>query len=271
MTFEQTVAARHSVRNFDNTQLSAQQRAELLYTAQQCATPFGATASFAWATVDAGTDFRPSTYGFITGARDYLLVGAPDTPAARMAAGYAGEQALLRAVAMGLGTCWIAGTFNKSTFTAAAGFAPGTDLIAVIPVGVARARGSILNSISRLVAGSSHRKDMDALFYEEATRGIDRAPRQPLSIDSRFYRPLESVRLAPSSTNSQPWRAIVSTDDRHITIYNVGHKTMQEIDLGIAVSHFTGACRELGLDITPAPFPPTSPQAWTPVISFTIN
>ena len=50
----------------------------------------------------------------------------------------------------------------------------------------------------RATLGSAKRKPMDDLFI--------------VNDESKFYWPLEMMRLAPSSTNSQPWRAEVDSN-----------------------------------------------------------
>lgn len=44
------------------------------------------------------------------------------------------------------------------------------------------------------------------------------------------------MRLAPSSTNSQPWRSIVKGDIVHF--YSKGAETVHMVDVGIGMSHF---------------------------------
>ena len=56
-----------------------------------------------------------NTYGMISGAKNYLAmikkVGDPDGDEKL---GYYGESLVLLATGLGLGTCWLAGTYNKS-------------------------------------------------------------------------------------------------------------------------------------------------------------
>ncbi|MDE6239257.1 MAG: hypothetical protein K2M54_04625, partial [Muribaculaceae bacterium] len=58
----------------------------------------------------------------------------------------------------------------------------------------------------------------------------------PLSPDNRFGQALEMLRLAPSSTNSQPWRALVSGDTVHF--YYVPKSQASVLDCGIGLCHF---------------------------------
>lgn len=62
------------------------------------------------------------------------------------------------------------------------------------------------------------------------------------------------LRLAPSASNKQPWRILKSEDAFHFYLkrtqgYNkMGKGTdLQKLDIGIAMSHFEIACKELKL------------------------
>jgi len=64
------------------------------------------------------------------------------------------------------------------------------------------------------------------------------------------------VRLAPSASNKQPWRIVLSEDKNTCHFYleptpnYSGNKMgfeMQRIDMGIAMCHFELACKELKL------------------------
>ena len=59
---------------------------------------------------------RLGTYGIIKGASTFLGVSIPDTKLAPLAAGYEFENLILLATHMGLGTVWLAATFNRESF-----------------------------------------------------------------------------------------------------------------------------------------------------------
>ena len=56
------------------------------------------------------------TYGIIKGASMYVGVTIPKEEYALEALGYEFEQLVLYATSLGLGTCWLGGTFNRSAF-----------------------------------------------------------------------------------------------------------------------------------------------------------
>ena len=68
--------------------------------------------------------------------------------------------------------------------------------------------------------------------------------------------PLEMVRIAPSATNKQPWRAVVEKDRVHFYEKKAkGYERtstgdIQKVDLVIALCHFEIAAKESGLQGT---------------------
>lgn len=72
-----------------------------------------------------------------------------------------------------------------------------------------------------------------------------------------YSKVLEAVRLAPSASNKQPWR-ILKEKDRNVyhiyfsetALYNNIFKDVkiQNIDMGIAMSHFELSANEMGLE-----------------------
>ena len=80
----------------------------------------------------------------------------------------------------------------------------------------------------------------------------------PLSPEAagRYREALECVRLAPSASNGQPWRVVADAAKasfhfglvrKKLIDRSISTVSLQEVDLGIALSHFDLACRELGL------------------------
>ena len=66
----------------------------------------------------------------------------------------------------------------------------------------------------------------------------------------------QTLILAPSAVNKQPWRVVVADDTIHFYLVRskgVGHGEkldMQMIDMGIALCHFALTAEELGLQMT---------------------
>jgi nitroreductase len=218
--------------------------------------PFGTPTRFklvAATPEDEGALRGLGTYGFIKGATGFILGAAGDGERNLENFGYRLEEIVLFATALGLGTCWLGGTFTRSSFAQRMGLRDGESMPAVVSVGyISKQRGLVDRIIRRQAAGTT-RKPWAQLFYQGALG-------TPLSKGAAgVYRvPLEMVRLGPSASNKQPWRVVQQGYAWHFYMQRTrGYRDrnqlvqvadMQRIDLGIAMSHFTLAARELGQD-----------------------
>ena len=179
------------------------------------------------------------TYGFIKGARQFLILACGTTYADRIAGAAAFERLILDATAMGLDTCWLGGTFSRKRFDAVARIPERMKIVAVSPVGHRTPSTRFAERMARAMVGATRRKPFDRLFT-----GIDSA-----ATDSReITRILEAVRIAPSSGNCQPWRADVSASNRRVELYNATSNGFTCLDMGIALCHFITASE--GADIS---------------------
>ena len=164
--------------------------------------------------------------------------------------GYCKEILILKATALGLGTCWLGGTFQASGFAQAVGLHEGEILPTVSPVGYPADEKSLTEKIMRRVAGSDHRKPWNDIFFaDNLTTPLTQAQA------GKYRDALENLRLAPSASNKQPWRILLNTGKNTFHFYlsrSFGYNllrgvSLQDIDLGIAMSHFEITAREQGL------------------------
>ncbi len=194
------------------------------------------------------------TYGFIRNAPGFLVGAVPEGPHALEDFGYLMERAILHATGLGLGTCWLGGTFSKSRFAQTIGLQPHELLPAVTAIGHGQ-EGSRRHDLVRWSAGASHRRPPDMLFFDGA---FD----HPLSLDAAgpFADVLDAVRWAPSASNRQPWRLLRLGEDWHFFLersrgYGKGSliftmlrlADLQRVDMGIAMCHFELVARELDM------------------------
>ncbi len=238
MNIFDTIAQRHSVRNFNGQPLGEAQSNAILDSIRRVSTPFGGGFSIQLASVDNNDDFRPSTYGVIKGARNYLLLGIDDDERSWLSGGYAMEQVVLDITAMQLATCWVSGTFNSSTFKAASQFAEGQKLVAVVPVGIPADKRSFIEKVMRTFAKCGTRKPFSSMFFINDFS-------TPLPDNGPFAKPLEMVRWAPSAVNAQPWKALVG--EKRVDFYYKGDGKAKILDMGIALCHFSLACEALNI------------------------
>lgn len=249
-----TIQQRSSCRSFSGRPLESGDREKLTgFLAKHRQGPFGHRVSFTLLDMDGRKNEeikRLTTYGVIKNAPHYIGGTVAEKPGALEDFGYAMEKAVLYATALGLGTCWIGGTFKRSSL--AVELEPGPDEIipAMSPVGYPADRRRLLDKVMRLGAGSDSRKPWETLFYY-------RDLQEPLYSPNAgtMARALEAVRLAPSASNKQPWRVLMDEDHRTFHFYlkrnkqyekAVGALSLQNIDMGIAMYHFECAAEELG-------------------------
>ncbi len=190
---------------------------------------------------------RLGTYGVIKGAKTFIGISIPDAALAHVAAGYEFENLILEATALGLGTVWLAATFNRDGFASAMGIPEDELFPAISPVGYPATKRSITESLMRRAMRSSTRKEWDALFFQNDFQ-------TPLTkvVAGDYAEPLEMLRLAPSDKNTQPWRVVQSENIYHFYVtyksgISRGEEIIKRVDAGIALSHFHQTALELGL------------------------
>jgi nitroreductase len=194
-----------------------------------------------------------STYGFIKGATGFILGAIPEGKLNQEDFGYVMEHAILYATSLGLGTCWLGGTFTKSRFAAKLSLREGELLPAVIATGYCAAKRRVLESLIRQQANADRRLPWERLFF-------DKVFSVPLSRDAAgpFATVLDMVRIGPSASNKQPWRIVKDGETWHFLVQRTpGYARrnrllldiadMQRIDMGIAMCHFALTAEELGL------------------------
>lgn len=254
MTNYELINNRISVRNYDRREISASILEEISnYCASLNRGPFNNRVRMEL--LDLGRldrqELKPlGTYGFIKGARYYILAAVRETEKALEDLGYCLENAIIKATSLGLGTCWLGGTFKRAAFASAMQLAEDEMLPAITPIGYPFREDSTRGALIRFGAQSHKRKPWKELFF---SGGVER----PLAESEAgpFRNALEAVRLGPSASNRQPWRLIRDQSGafhfflKENVFYNriLGKYKMQHIDMGIAMSHFEMVAREENL------------------------
>jgi len=190
------------------------------------------------------------TYGVIKNACYFLVGITKKSPMAMEDYGYCKETLILRATSLGLGTCWLGGTFKASSFARAVDLREDQILPTVSPIGYPAEERSLTEKIMRRIAGSEHRKPWPDIFFTN-----DFATPLALEQAEKYSNALENLRLAPSASNKQPWRILLDTAKKVFYFYlsrAASYKFLrlvflQDIDMGIAMSHFEITAREQGL------------------------
>jgi nitroreductase len=253
----EVIGRRYSVRAYRDEPLTVADREGMVAFLKTNQTgPLGSRARFVLvaATGDSRAMLRGlGTYGVIRGAQAFLLGAVERGPHDLEDYGYLMECAVLRATEMGLGTCWLGGTFSRSAFAERIVLTPSETMPAVVALGYAAAGGKAKDPLRR-IASSNDRLPGDRLFFDG---GFD----VPLSPGRAgvFGAALDAVRWAPSASNKQSWRVVRLGEDWHFFVRRgrthrspirlsalAGIADLRRVDLGIAMCHFEAVARESG-------------------------
>jgi hypothetical protein len=192
------------------------------------------------------------TYGMITGAK-YFIAGTIKNNSKNyylVDFGYIFEKIILFITDLGLGTCWLGGTFNKKGFSEKILLQKDEVIQGVSLVGIISRKRSLRSSVIKAFAGSKNRKPWDKLFFN----GSFSSPLDGSEVGS-YNKPLEMVRIAPSAANLQPWRIIKEKNKNTFRFFINKSKyylrktglNLQYIDMGISLCHFELAASDLSL------------------------
>ncbi len=149
----------------------------------------------------------------ITGSGRYAaVIVSKKAPNAMLYAGISGEAIVLEAVSLGLGTCWVAGSYRKKAVDVPIG--KGEKMAAIIALGIPKKtkHGRV-----------KHKKLTDICVGEPAVWPM------------WAYNAAECVRVAPSAMNRQPWR--LSFAGRTMMLEKKGFTG--RLDMGIALLHMS--------------------------------
>lgn len=239
MQITESIRERKSVRSYTGEPLRRELAEQIRKYIADLPQQFGGKARIELVSRHGGLEpVKLGTYGVVSGAIDYLVLIHDDAPLAGVNVGYMFEQTLLFCTGLGLGTCWIGGTFKAEDFASQVKIADSETLRIISPVGSPAEKMKLLDRIMKAGAGSAKRKPFAELFFADEIGN-------PLSQDNRYAQPLEMVRLAPSARNIQPWRVIVTGNSVHF--YYIEKSRFNDIDMGIALCHFGETCREAGI------------------------
>jgi hypothetical protein len=252
------IKERYSCRTYVNQPIQAsEQRALSEFLASNRSGPLGSRSRLAL--VAASDQDRASlkglgTYGFIKGATGFMVGAVERAPKDLEDYGYRMEHAVLFATDLGLGTCWLGGTFTKSRFAEKIEVTRAERVPAVAAVGYVAEDSGFRDRI-RVRVGAKDRLAGEQLFFD-GSFGVPMAPDQT----GAYREVLEAVRWAPSASNKQPWRIVRTGDDFHFYLqrtrgYGKGSlifsllrlSDLQRVDMGIAMCHFELTAGELGL------------------------
>jgi nitroreductase len=253
------IRERYSCRTYSGAPIEIGRLKLLVNFSNSCQVgPFGSTTRFKVVAASEGDDKALKglgTYGFINNAPGYIIGATQDGEKNLEDFGYLMEKIILYATDLGLGTCWLGGTFTRSKFAEKISLGDEEIIPAVTAVGYADAKPRGIDQRIRKAAKSDQRLPWSELFFDKDTS-------TPLGEqDAGEYQSLlEMVRLGPSASNKQPWRIVRGNKAWHFYLLRTpGYRNnpyiakmkiadLQRIDMGIAMSHFELAAEEMGLE-----------------------
>lgn len=165
-----------------------------------------------------------SSYGMLKGVQAYFaLVGVKDDQDLLEKVGYFGEILTLEATALGLGTCWIGGTYDRKLCEKLIDLNENEELVAIIAVGYTPVDKTLKE---KMISTLSHRK----------TKTVEQMYSSTGSVPNEFIDGMKAVQKAPSALNKQPIKFHYANGVVTTSILNsLGY---ENIDLGIAKLHF---------------------------------
>lgn len=275
MNIKEIISQRKSIRTYKEEPISQELIQKLTNYTDNVKAPFDTKMRFKIVGVNnSGSDMKLGTYGVIKGAKTFMCAVVEKGNRYEENVGYALEKVILYATSLGLGTCWLGGTFKRAEFGKALGLREDESIPAITPIGYAKANRSLLDTIMVMGAGSKNRKDWMELFF-------DKDFNKPLKKEEaeKFEEVFDMVRIAPSASNKQPWRIVKNGNSFHFFLCrNKGYGKalsfdIQRLDIGIAMCHFESMINKLGIlgkwnDKDPGL---TNPENIEYIISYTIE
>ncbi len=245
---EETIRKRKSVRSYESRKLTVEEKEKINGYIGGLTNPFSMNVSFCLLeTSPSGKSEKLGTYGVVRGATAFIGASVAKGQLNLEALGYSFEKLILYITSLGLGTCWLGGTFQRSRFATAMNLKEGELFPVISPVGYPSQKRRTIDSVMRWVAKSDNRKDWNELFFSGDFS-------KPLSKEEagEYAFVLDMVRLAPSAVNGQPWRIVRDKGVYHFyeaRSMKEGKLGMdiQRVDMGIAACHFHLAALEKGL------------------------
>lgn len=141
----------------------------------------------------------------------------------KLYAGLAGESLVLEATSMGLGTCWVAGSWRRNKLQCV--MQKTEKIAALITIGIAAEK----------IETPRKRKKLADICHGD-----------PSSWPMWAFNAAECVRCAPSAMNMQPWRLAYAGN----TLVLLRSWWADDLDMGIALLHMSIGLREIRHTLT---------------------
>lgn len=174
-----------------------------------------------------GAMFSGSVYAFAA------LVGGSDNLSAEKV-GYYGQDLVLFLTRLGLGTCWVAGTYDRKSFSL--DLPEGMQLWGILLIGWAAEKMPVRQ---QMIRAAIRRKDRKLKDFLESDLTYDQVP-------AWVRKGIEAVKDGPSAVNQQPANIVYDRGKVWARLWKEG-RGLQFNDLGIAKRQFEVGAAEAGM------------------------
>lgn len=163
---ENTVVQRYSVRNYQDQTITDETREAIEAFIKTLDNPFGQKVNFHYLDQEDMEGKKAlGTYGVIKGAKQYIGATIQSVPLALEALGYEFEALILYLAHLGIGTCWLGGTFNRDEFAQAMKIGEDEMFPIITPYGYATSKKHVQEKLMRKLISADKRKEWSDLFY----------------------------------------------------------------------------------------------------------
>ena len=207
MTLNEAILTRHSVREYTDAPLTAEQVETLNNDIIRCNREGNLHLQLVTNEPNCFQAEKPH-YGKFRGVRNYIALIGPRGKNLDERLGYYGEQVVLLAQTLGLNTCWVGLTYKKT------------------PDALRMEKGEVLRGVIALGMGVTQGVQHKSKSFEAVTEGKD--------LPDWFCKGVEAALLAPTAINQQKFRF---KWDGGVSI-KAGIGFFAHMDLGIVASHF---------------------------------
>ncbi len=246
-----TIKKRVSKRAYKNLEIESSKLRKIKQILKKEFTgPFGGKSRFeliSCGNSDSSEKRRLGTYGFVRGAR-YFIIGILEQEEKNIVDfGYSFEKIILKMTELGLGTVWLGGTFRYKQFEDCTNLKENEYIAAVSPIGYSLEKPKTYEKLIYWSIGARKRKSWSELFYIE-----DFSTPLTENLAGKYTTALEMVRIGPSASNKEPWRIVKEKKSNIFHFYlqlirklsSDNLPPMKQMDLGIALSHFELTVKE---------------------------
>lgn len=216
MSITEAMKARHSVRQYKNQPIGAEEISALQSEIDDCNRESGLHIQLVTNEPKAFDSFM-AHYGKFSGVTNYIaMIGKKDS-ALDEKCGYFGERLVLKAQELGLNTCWVAMTYSKIKTAFTVG--QGEKLCVVIALGYGENQG-----------------------VPHKSKAISEVSKAEGAMPDWFKNGMEAALLAPTAMNQQKF--MFTLDGGKVSV-KAGMGFYTKLDLGIVKYHFEiGAGKE---------------------------